>query len=74
MSPEPIATVTVGVALARAMPGGQRSPGAWIDNPERWIDAFERRLAAFERRFAHFEGLLEDLRESIGGRRVDAAG
>ena len=58
MSPEIIAIVSVGVALAGLILTGQRAM-------RQEIAALREDLAALRERMAHLEGLLEGLREAI---------
>lgn len=63
MSPELIAILAVGVALATLMLTGQRSLTARIERVE--VGQIELR-----ERMAHLEGLLEGLREAIAHNRA----
>ncbi len=58
MSPEIIAIVSVGVALAGLILTGQRAM-------RQEIATLREDLAALRERMAHLEGLLEGLREAI---------
>lgn len=69
MSPELIAILAVGVALA----GLVLRLGVRMDRLEDRIAALERGQAELRERMAKLEGLLEGLREAISGRRVEAA-
>ena len=69
MSPELIAILAVGVALA----GLVFRLGVRMDRLEDGIAALERGQAELRERMAKLEGLLEGLREAISGRRVEAA-
>ena len=69
MSPELIAILAVGVALA----GLVLRLGVHMDRLEDRIAALERGQAELRERMAKLEGLLEGLREAISGRRVEAA-
>ena len=65
MSPELIAILAVGVAVAGIVLNGQR-----IARHD--IDELRRDMGELRERMAKLEGLLEGLREAISGRR-DAA-
>ena len=69
MSPELIAILAVGVALA----GLVLRLGVRMDRLEDRIAALKRGQAELRERMAKLEGLLEGLREAISGRRVEAA-
>ena len=61
MSPELIAILTIGVSLG----GGQLATALWV------AGRFERvgnEMADLRERLARLEGLLDGLREAIGGR------
>lgn len=65
MSPELIAILTIGVSLG----GGQLATALWV------AGRFERvgnEMADLRERLARLEGLLDGLREAIGGRRETA--
>jgi outer membrane murein-binding lipoprotein Lpp len=75
MTPELIAIITATVALAGLILNGNRSLNqrmdrleTRMDRLETRMDRLETRLAAVEREQAHLAGLLEGLREAIGGR------
>lgn len=63
MSPELVAIVAVGVALATLILNGQRSLTARIER----VEAGQIEL---RERMAHLEGLLEGLREAIAHNRA----
>ena len=65
MSPEFIAIVSVGVALAGLILTGQRAMRQEIATLREEIAALREDLAALCERMAHLEGLLEGLREAI---------
>jgi len=77
MSPELIAILAVGVALAGVVLTGLRGVradlGRRIDKLEERVAAVERGQAELRERMAKLEGLLEGLREAISGRRTEAA-
>ena len=77
MSPELIAILAVGVALAGIVLTGLRGVradfGRRMDKLEERIAAVERGQAELRERMAKLEGLLEGLREAISGRRTEAA-
>ena len=65
MSPELIAILTIGASLG----GGQLATALWV------AGRFERvgnEMADLRERLARLEGLLDGLREAIGGRRETA--
>ena len=78
MSPELIAILAVGVALAGIVFTGLRGVradlGRRIDKREERIAAVERGQAELRERLARLEGLLEGLCEAVSGRRTEAAG
>ena len=63
MSPEIIAIVSVGVALAGLILTGQRAIRAELATQR-------QEIAALRERMAHMEGLLEGLREALTRERV----
>ena len=72
MTPEMIAVVGVGVALAGLILSGQRSVNVRMDRIDARMDRLEGRMGRLEsgqaelrERMAHLEGLLEGLREAI---------
>ena len=65
MTPETIAIVAVGIALAGLILNGQRIIGARLDRLDARIDKVEAGQAELRERMAHLEGLLEGLREAI---------
>ena len=65
MSPELIAIVSVGVALAGVILTGQRSIRAELAAQRQEIASLREDFAALRERMAHLEGLLEGLREAI---------
>ncbi len=72
MTPEMIAVVGVGVALAGLILSGQRSVNVRMDRIDARMDRLEGRMdrlesgqAELRERMAHLEGLLEGLREAI---------
>ena len=71
MSPELIAILAVGVALAGVVLTGLRGVradlGRRIDKLEERVAAVERGQAELRERMAKLEGLLEGLREAISG-------
>ena len=77
MSPELIAILAVGVALAGVVLTGLcgvcADLGRRIDKLEEGIAVVERGQAELRERLAKLEGLLEGLREAISGRRTEAA-
>ncbi|MCE2483087.1 MAG: hypothetical protein J4F33_09440 [Alphaproteobacteria bacterium] len=77
MSPELIAILAVGAALAGVVLTGLRGVradlGRRIDKLEERVAAVERGQAELRERMAKLEGLLEGLREAISGRRSEAA-
>ena len=77
MSPEIIATASVGVALAGLILTGQRAIRTELAIQRREtaalreeITTLREALAALRERMAHLEGLLEGLREAITRERV----
>ena len=77
MSPEIIAIVSVGVALAGLILNGQRAIRAEqaaqrqeIATLREDLAAMREEIAALRERMAHLEGLLEGLREAITRERV----
>ena len=77
MSPELIAILAVGAALAGIVLTGLRGVradlGRRIDKLGERVVAVERGQAELRERMAKLEGLLEGLREAISGRRSEAA-
>ncbi len=69
MSPELIAILGVGVAIAGLILNNQR---AIVQRLDQRLDRVEQGHADLRERMAKLEGLLEGLREAISGRR-DAA-
>ena len=79
MTPEMIAVVGVGVALAGLILSGQRSVNVRMDRIDARMDRIDARMdrlegrmdrlesgqAELRERMAHLEGLLEGLREAI---------
>ena len=65
MSPEIIAIVTVGTALAALILTGQRTIRAELAAQRQDLAAQRQDLAALRERMAHLEGLLEGLREAL---------
>ena len=65
MSPEIIAVVSVGVALAGLILTGQRTIRTDLAAQRQDIATLREDLAALRERMAHLEGLLEGLREAI---------
>ncbi len=65
MSPELIAIVSVGVALAGIILTGQRAIRAEQAVQRQEIAALREDFATLRERMAHLEGLLEGLREAI---------
>ena len=65
MSPEIIAVVSVGVALAGLILTGQRTIRADLASQRQGIAALREGFAALHERMAHLDGLLEGLREAI---------
>ena len=76
MSPELIAILAVGVALAGIVVTGQRAARAEINTLRTDLDkglaGLREEIGSLRERMARLEGLLEGLREAISGRR-DAA-
>ena len=70
MTPELTAIIAATVALAGLILNGNRALNQRMDRLETRMDRIEARLAAVEREQAHLAGLLEGLREAIGGSRV----
>ena len=70
MSPEIIAIVSVGVALAGLILTGQRAIRTEQMAQRQEIAALREDFAALRERMAHLEGLLEGLREAITRERV----
>ena len=77
MSPELIAILAVGVALGGIVINGQRIQRQAERDIRREIAELRERMGRLEaelrERMAKIEGLIEGLRESISGRRTDAA-
>ena len=65
MTPEMIAIVTVGVALAGVILTSMARLESRLDGR---IDALSAQLGELRERMAHLEGLLEGLREAITSR------
>ncbi len=65
MSPEFLAIVTVGTALAALILTGQRTIRADLAAQRQDLAAQRQDLAALRERMAHLEGLLEGLREAL---------
>ena len=63
MSPELIASLAVGVALAGTIVAGQRATAAQIAE-------LRRDMGDQRERVARIEGLLEGLRDAVAGRRA----
>ena len=74
MSPEIIAIVSVGVALAGLVLTGQRTLRVELAAQRQEIATLRKdigeEIAALRERMAHLEGLLEGLREAITRERV----
>ena len=72
MTPEIIAIVTVGVALAgvilTSIRGVRQDMARLESRLDGKIDALSAQLGELRERMAHLEGLLEGLREAITGR------
>ena len=74
MSMELIAIIGVGATLAGLILNGQRHHRkeikTWRDETRSELKAQREIITSLLERMAHLEGLLEDLREAIAGRRV----
>ena len=70
MSPEMIAIVSVGVALAGLILTGQRAMRQEVATLRKDLAAMREDFAPLRERMAHLEGLLEGLREAITRERV----
>ena len=68
MSPELIAIIAVGVAIAGLVLAGQRSLRQDIEGLREDIAGLRQDVVQLRERMAHLEGLLEGLREAIGAR------
>ena len=80
MSPELIAILAVGVALAGVILAARRDLRGEMHDLRKEIHDLRDRMAAVERgqaelreRLARLEGLLDGLREAVAGRRTEAA-
>lgn len=72
MSPEVIAILAVGVALAGIALNGQRTFDKKFETVQTEIAGLRQEIGNLRERMARLEGLLEGLREAITGNR-DAA-
>lgn len=70
ITPELIAIVSVGATLAGLILTGQRSLRGEIGELRSEISALRDQFAKLRERMAHLEGLLEELREAISGKRA----
>jgi len=70
MSPEMIAIVSMGVALAGLILNGQRAILTELAAQRQELAALREDFAALRERMAYLEGLLEGLREAITRERV----
>ena len=70
MSPELIAIVAVGVALAGLMPRGQHSLDRRVDELRKDIAGLDTRLRTVETGLAEIKGQLTIVRDYIAGRNL----
>ena len=73
MSPELIAILAVGIALAGVILAARRDLRGDMHDLRDRMAAVERGQAELRERLARLEGLLDGLHEAVAGRRAEAA-